>query len=105
MARRSAILLAGLALLLSACTSLGSWSIAWPPTSQVPGAEEPAQTIPPVEITELAVGSRNTSPTVPAADADALVRGNTDFALDLFRRLARGTDGNLALGPYSISSA
>jgi serpin B len=37
-------------------------------------------------------------------DADALVRGNTDFACGLYRRLA-ATDGNLFFSPYSLSAA
>jgi serine protease inhibitor len=37
-------------------------------------------------------------------DAEAVVRGNTWFALDLYRRL-RDAQGNLFLSPYSISTA
>ncbi len=48
------------------------------------------------------------SPAVHAADIPpdrtALVRGNTQFALDLYAKL-RTEDGNLFLSPYSISSA
>ena len=37
-------------------------------------------------------------------DQQAVVGGNTEFALDLYARL-RGEDGNLFLSPYSISTA
>ena len=37
-------------------------------------------------------------------DARDVVRGNTEFALDLYARLATG-DGNLFFSPYSISTA
>lgn len=37
-------------------------------------------------------------------DVEAVVQGNTDFALDLYDRL-RQQDGNLFLSPYSISTA
>lgn len=39
-----------------------------------------------------------------ASDAETLVRDNTDFALDLYGRLAE-TPGNLFFSPYSISTA
>jgi serine protease inhibitor len=44
--------------------------------------------------------------TVPAraADRDAVVKGNTSFALELYQELAK-KDGNLFLSPYSISTA
>lgn len=38
------------------------------------------------------------------ADVEAVVRGNTEFALDLYARL-RKENGNLFLSPYSISTA
>src|SRR5215472_7230444 len=38
------------------------------------------------------------------ADAPAVARGNTQFALDLYAKL-RGEDGNLFFSPYSISTA
>ncbi len=38
------------------------------------------------------------------ADEEAVVRGNNEFAFDLYRRLAR-KEGNLVFSPYSISTA
>ena len=38
------------------------------------------------------------------ADVETVVRGNTEFALDLYARLRKG-NGNLFLSPYSISTA
>ena len=56
-------------------------------------------------IQTLVVGSRDTTPTVPAADLRTVVRGNTDFAFDLYQRLRRMQQGNIVFGPYSISVA
>ena len=53
----------------------------------------------------LKVGQRDSSPEVPAADLRKLVRGNTAFALELYDRIRRNEDGNIAVGPYSISTA
>jgi serpin B len=39
-----------------------------------------------------------------AADKEAVVRGNTEFAFDLYHAL-RGQDGNLFCSPYSVSTA
>lgn len=47
---------------------------------------------------------RITSPNVSSADLEALVGGNTAFALDLYQRL-RAEPGNLFYSPHSISSA
>jgi serpin B len=44
------------------------------------------------------------NPSVPDADLEALVDGNTAFALDLHQHL-RATPGNLFYSPYSVSSA
>jgi serpin B len=49
--------------------------------------------------------------TVPAetpqikTDREAVVKGDTEFALDLYQRLAKSKDENLFLSPYSISTA
>jgi len=42
---------------------------------------------------------------VPAEDLKALVDGNNQFAIDLYKQVAAKQDGNLILSPYSISSA
>ncbi len=47
---------------------------------------------------------RDLSPSVSQAQLDELVRGNTEFAFDLYRRL-RLDQGNLFFSPYSISLA
>lgn len=41
----------------------------------------------------------------PQADLDAAIAGNTDFALDLYRTMTSGKDGNLFISPHSISLA
>lgn len=48
---------------------------------------------------------RELNPDVPEVDAHALVDGNTAFALGLYREVREGTEGNLLLAPYSISTA
>lgn len=48
--------------------------------------------------------ARETSPDVSPADLAALVRGNTEFALDLYRRVKADED-NLFFSPHSISLA
>jgi serpin B len=53
----------------------------------------------------LAAGASEASAGKPAEpDEVALVRGNNEFAFDLYARL-RATDGNVFFSPYSISSA
>ena len=47
---------------------------------------------------------RNTSPNVPASELNELVSGNTQFGLDIYRKLSE-EDGNLFYSPYSISIA
>ena len=47
---------------------------------------------------------RETEPSVPAGDMDALVEGNGEFAFDLYHQVADGSD-NLFYSPYSISLA
>lgn len=49
-------------------------------------------------------GLRRTRPS-PDPRRDALVRGNNQFALELFSKLARDTNGNLLVSPYCISGA
>jgi serpin B len=41
----------------------------------------------------------------PAPDRDALIHGNTVFAVDLYRREAAGQNDNIFFSPYSISTA
>lgn len=42
---------------------------------------------------------------VPAEDLRAVADGNNAFAIDLYKRLAEKSDGNIVVSPYSISSA
>src|SRR4051794_8990584 len=113
MTRRSGVLLLCLSLFVTACGS--PWWIAFgtppptPTTSASPSPEPatPLPTEPPAAfgIADLAVGKRDTSPSVPAADLRALVDGNTAFALSLYRSIATAPDSvNIAVGPYSIST-
>jgi serine protease inhibitor len=112
--KRSRVLLLCLSLLLTSCA--GPWWIALhapvPTTGPLPSPVVAPPTASPAEspaafgIADLAVGKRDTSPSVPSADLRALVSGNTAFALDLYHRVAGDPKaGNIALGPYSISAA
>ncbi len=56
-------------------------------------------------VQTLAVGLRDKTPDAPAADVRAVVRGNTGFAIDLYQRLRKAEQGNIVVGPYSISVA
>lgn len=47
---------------------------------------------------------RNQAPEVPDEDINRLVRGNTEFACNLFARLRNG-EGNIVFSPFSISQA
>jgi serpin B len=47
---------------------------------------------------------RDLEPDVEEADADAVISGNTEFALDLYRAL-KSEPGNIFFSPYSISAA
>ncbi len=48
---------------------------------------------------------RDTSPNVPAADANQLAKDGTSFAIDLYKRVAVDDSSNLFYSPYSISLA
>jgi serpin B len=47
----------------------------------------------------------NNSPDVSDTALDTLVAGNNEFALELYRQLSAGDDGNLFFSPYSLSVA
>ena len=47
----------------------------------------------------------DTSPEVSFSDFETLVDGNNKFALELYRQLSDGDDGNLFFSPYSLSVA
>jgi serpin B len=42
---------------------------------------------------------------VPPEDVKALVDGNSQFAIELYKKVAEKQDGNIVMSPYSISSA
>ena len=47
----------------------------------------------------------DSSPKVSDTALDTLVAGNSEFALELYRQLSAGDDGNLFFSPYSLSVA
>jgi serpin B len=123
MARRLGSLITIL-LLTTGCTFTGSvpWQSAGVISTTAPGttpsltpdpttiASTPRPTATPrpqsaKSIEALAVGKRDLTPAASTADVRAVVRGDTDFALDLYQRLRKSEDGNIVIGPYSISVA
>jgi serpin B len=59
-----------------------------------------------IEGAQLLVrGQRDPAPAVDDEAVRALARANAGFALDLYGQLATSTEGNIVLGPHSISSA
>lgn len=64
-----------------------------------------AQPVAPGMVVAASEKPRVTAPQVAEADLDALVRGNTAFAFELYRSLAQLDQDNLFLSPYSISLA
>ena len=78
-----------------------------PPATQAPSpASSPVPALP-AQTTGREVRSdreRNDSPQATAQDLRASVRGNNNFAFDLYRALSDG-EGNLFFSPFSISQA
>jgi serpin B len=69
-------------------------------------SETPTPEPEPSDITELrSEKQRVTSPNVPAQDLQALIEGNTAFALDLLKQVSPETSGNIVYSPHSISLA
>ena len=78
-----------------------------PTTAQAPPQETPQTTVLPTPTTTEELRSdrdRDNSPPATRADLRELVRGNNDFAFDLYRALRDG-EGNLFYSPFSISQA
>ena len=72
------------------------------PTTEKTTAPEPAT---PVARTVHSDKERITEPEFTREEPDALISGNTAFALDFYHRLSENSDGNLFFSPYSISAA
>ena len=51
------------------------------------------------------LGEEEQNPLVPSGNTEAVILDGIDFALDLFRVMEKGTEGNFAFSPYAISSA
>lgn len=107
---RRAIVPLLIAAVVSGC--VGGQSDANPPSAddRSPTQASPAQ--PPARAFAAIDGARLLLPAVvearPAADGQAakeLARANAEFAIDVYRALAAGSDGNLIVGPHSISSS
>lgn len=87
-------------ILASGCATNGT-------VSPDPVPAEPSSDPAPVTETTESVVVSSPQPTVRVSDAElsTLVGGNTAFAIDLYRYLAKGQEGNLFLSPASISAA
>ena len=78
-----------------------------PTTARTPTQETPPTTVLPTPATAGELRSdrdRDNSPPASRADLRELVRGNNDFAFDLYRAL-NDAEGNLFYSPFSISQA
>lgn len=98
--RRSIAVLTATALAMAACGDAAS------PTARTTAAPETPSTItslPAVQVAHAEM-ARATSTDVTDAEIDALVAGNTEFALDLFAA-ATVDGGNILVSPYSIAAA
>lgn len=93
-----AILVVGLGLSLSVGRAEKPESASAPPVAAKDGPTPTpeAATKPPV---------KKARPAVKAEDAASLVKGNNDFAFDLYPRLLEEKKGNLFFSPYSVSTA
>lgn len=111
MARASAVgmrrvtRLALVAVLTSACAGGGTDG-----ASPSPSQPEPTRTAPDgiaaIDGANLLIrGARDTTPDVSSDDVSSVARADAQFALDLFRELAGGSDENLVIGPHSIWTA
>ncbi len=92
-------------LLSVGCSGSSSESDSSGPGTAKPNEENPASDIPEGMAVARSELARDTNPDVPDADAQAVVEGNTAFALDLYREIREKSDGNVLLAPYSISTA
>ena len=86
-------------IVLSGCSPVASDPVnPSPPANDQPGPSSPGQS----QVLR-SDHTRQLSPDVPPEDLQALVAGNADFAIDLYRVLA-SYPGNLFLSPHSISA-
>jgi serpin B len=100
-ATRFAIALIAVAVLAAAC---GSTTDSPPTTSGAPGVTNPPSSSIPFTNGELVkLDIPRAAGAVDAAVLAAVVRGDTQFGLDLFEEIAG--DGNLMFSPYSIATA
>lgn len=67
-----------------------------------PGEEPETPPVPGVPADEPKVEA---PPSVPDADLKALAEGNNAFAIELYKKLAAESDGNIVVSPYSIRTA
>jgi serpin B len=74
------------------------------PTSTIPTTTIPTGASVSFQIVK-ADEPRITSPNVSSNDLLALVKGNTNFAFDLYQKLKKNSTGNMFYSPYSISTA
>ena len=101
-----------LALIVSGCAPAAEPDPPAPPTATVAvsaTATTPTVTAPappaPVSSEIRSDKERITEPDFTWEEQDALVSGNSAFALDFYHRLSDDSDGNLFFSPYSISAA
>lgn len=65
----------------------------------------PADVSEPPGVRVIGAGIERAAPTASPAEVQELTRAQLDFAIDLYRALATGTEDDLALGPGSLHTA
>ena len=88
-----------LSIALLGCGKLPETSPTAPPPTETPATEEPQSNEVRSEKTRVAV------PLATDSELTDLVRGNNDFAFNLYQKLREEESGNLFYSPYSISLA
>lgn len=73
-------------------------------TAEPAPAEQPDDPAPQTDLAKSNL-ERELAPDVPAADLEALVKGHTAFALDLYHAIRADHPGNLFYSPFSVSQA
>jgi len=75
--------------------------LACTPRSEPPTTTQP-EAVPPIPL----LPAEDTTPIfAPPEDLKALAEGNNQFAIDLYKKLAEKSDGNIFFSPYSIRTA
>ena len=102
---RRAIRFALVAVFVAACTGTPPSSPASPQGTPGPNRPDPGQIASINGANLLIRGARNLAPAAGDEGLATISQANATFALDLYRKLAAQSDGNLIVGPHSVWTA